>query len=338
MERILIVRQQNNQLGDLLCSLPLYYALKKKFPESEITLVAGKANYAIPYKKFCPYIDNIIQMDRESLMKNVSFIREVRALRCNIGIIPSTMQFSRTSHVINYLSGAKVRAGVKQFDDVVNKSAWLLNVTGTFDWGKQKVHQTDRILDVAKVIGCELSEEEKVIRVVHTEDVLREATEFLRSNFPANTMIVGMHTGAGKVANRWDYRNFVSLAKSLREKYNCVFLLTSGYIDKEVTEKTIEGLRGCGIPYVVESVEVRVLGAMLSMIDLYVTNDTGVMHLAGFSGGKVVSLFGPTRGFEWAPQQKGCRFVQSKTGGIDGITVEEVMGVIVGGDLHTDSI
>jgi len=329
LERILIVRQQNNQLGDLLCSLPLYYALKKKFPESEITLVAGKANYAIPYKKFCPYIDNIIQMDRETLMKNISFIREVRALKCNIGIIPSTMQFSRTSHVINYLSGAKVRVGVKQFDNEVNKSAWLLNETGTFDWGKQKTHQTDRILDVAKIIGCELTDEEKIIRVTHTEDVLKDANEFLRSNFPANTKIIGMHTGAGKVANRWDYRNFVSLAKRLKEKYNCVFLLTSGYIDKEVTEKTIQGLKENDIPFVVENVEVRVLGAMLSMIDLYVTNDTGVMHLSGFSGGKVVSLFGPTRGYEWAPQQKGCRYIQSKTGEINDITVEEVMNVLV---------
>jgi len=332
LEKILIVRQQNNQLGDLLCSLPLYSALKKKFPDSYISLIAGKTNYTIPYKELCPYVDNIIQMDRETFKKNVDFIREVRALKCNIGIIPSTMQFSRTSHVINFLSGAKVRAGVKQFDDVVNKSAWLLNVKGTFEWGKNKVHQSDRILDISKLIGCELSEREKQIKIAYSNDVTKNAKEFFNANFPDKEIkIFGIHPGAGKAGNCWSHENFVMLAKSLKEKYKCSFLITSGYIDKEITDKTIQGFKDNNISFILlENVEIRLLGAILSMIDVYVTNDTGVMHLAGFSGGKVVSLFGPTNGFEWAPQQKGCKYLQSSTVKIDSISVKDVMDLISG--------
>jgi ADP-heptose:LPS heptosyltransferase len=330
LERILIVRQQNNQLGDLLCSLPLYYALKKKFPDSYISLIAGKTNYTIPYKELCPYVDNIVQMDRETFIKNVSFIREVRSLKCNIGIIPSTMQFSRTSHVINFLSGAGVRIGVKQFDNIKNKSSWLLNTKGIFEWGKHKVHQSDRILDIAKLIGCDLTDDEKQIKVTYSNDVLLNAKEFIKTKFPAKeSKIFGMHPGAGKEANRWDYNKFISLAKSLKEKYNCSFLITSGYIDKEITDKTIQGFKENNIPYVLlENAEIRLLGAILSMIDLYVSNDTGVMHLAGFSGGKVVSLFGPTNGYEWAPQQIGCTYIQSESGNINDISVEKVMDTI----------
>lgn len=334
MDRILIVRQQNNQLGDLLCSMPLYYALKKKFPESEISLIAGKTNYEIPYKKFCPYIDNIVQMDRESLKKNFDFIRDVRSFKCNIGIIPSTMQFSRSSHVINFLSGAKIRVGVNQFDDVVNKSAWLLNVKGNFEWVKNKVHQTDRILDIVKLIGCDLNNEEKNIRITHSEDVITDAKEFIRNKFPDKTKIIGMHPGAGKAANRWDYRNFIELASRLKENFSCSFLITSGHIDKEVTDKVTQGLKDKDIPFVMEHKEARVLGAILSMIDVYVTNDTGVMHLAGFSGGRVVSLFGPTKGYEWAPQQSGCRYLQSKSDDINDIEVDEVLEAVMSSEFR----
>lgn len=330
MDRILIIRQQNNQLGDLLCSLPLYYALKKRFPESIIHLISGKTNYKIPYTKFCPFVNNIIQMDRETIGKNFNFIREVRSLKCNIGIIPSTMQFSRTSHVVNYLSGAKIRVGAKQFDTVINKSAWLLNRKGTFLWEANKVHQTDRILDIAKLIGCDLTEEEKNIPLSYSFDEIKAAKDFLKSSFPyKDVRIFAMHPGAGKVDNRWSTDNFISLAKSLYNQYKCVFLITSGYIDKEVTEKTIQGLKDNNIPFKVENVEVRVLGAILSMIDLYITNDTGVMHLAGFSGGKVLSLFGPTNGYEWAPQQNGCEYLQSKSGLISDISVDDVLSTIL---------
>jgi len=44
IKNILVVRQ-HNQIGDMLCSLPLYSALKKKYPNSAITLVAAKTNY-----------------------------------------------------------------------------------------------------------------------------------------------------------------------------------------------------------------------------------------------------------------------------------------------------
>ncbi len=59
--------RQHNQIGDMLCSLTLYKALKIKYPGAQITLVAAKTNYQIPFFDINPYIDHVITFDKSSL-------------------------------------------------------------------------------------------------------------------------------------------------------------------------------------------------------------------------------------------------------------------------------
>ena len=66
VKNILVVGK-NNQVGDMICSLPLYFALKKKFTEAQITLVAAKTNYPIPLKDINPHLDNILVYDKSPL-------------------------------------------------------------------------------------------------------------------------------------------------------------------------------------------------------------------------------------------------------------------------------
>ena len=49
------------------------------------------------------------------------------------------------------------------------------------------------------------------------------------------------------------------------------------------------------------------------MSDLYITNDTGTLHVAGGVDANVVSLFGPTHGYEWAPVGDNKICIQSPT-------------------------
>ena len=103
VKNILVVGK-NNQVGDMICSLPLYAALKKRFPLANITLVAAKTNYPIPIKKINPYIDRVLTLDRLTLKSSMNFLRKLRKIKYQIGIVPSTITLSSTSHIINFLS------------------------------------------------------------------------------------------------------------------------------------------------------------------------------------------------------------------------------------------
>jgi heptosyltransferase III len=321
---ILVVRQ-HNQIGDMLCSLPLYAALKKKYPDSRITLLAAKTNYEIPFFDINPYLDKVIIFDKRDFKSFLTFYRKFRESKYQIGIVPSTIKVSRTSHIINFLSGAKIRIGVKSVDGHENSSHKLLNVKSDFNW--KSTHQTKRNLEVVTQISCDLTDEEiKSIKFRFSNEEINEAKEYLQKEFPdKNKKIIGFHPGAGKTVNMWSTKYFIELIKKTYDRYNNYVLLTSGKIDQSVIVEVENEMKKFGIQYkILNDLPIKKLGAILSLIDLYITNDTGSMHIAGFSDARMISLFGPTNPAEWAPEGKNKYYIKSKTENVNDITVEEV--------------
>jgi len=324
VKNILVVRQ-HNQIGDMLCSLPLYAALKKKFPDSSITLVAAKTNYEIPFKEINPFLDHVKIFDKQNLRTIISFLRKLRDGKYQIGIVPSTIKISRTSHIINFLSGAKIRVGVKSIGGKINKSHKLLNVKSSFAW--KGLHQRERNLDVVRQIGCNITEEEKnSLRFDFSNEEIDEADKYLYEKFPDRSKkIVGFHPGAGKILNVWDTRKFIELIKKLYDDYNNHILLTSGWTDEPIIKDVSHALENSNITFsTFHNIPVKKLAALITRINLYITNDTGTMHIAGFTNANMISLFGPTDPNEWAPSGTNKYYIKSKTENINDIMVDEV--------------
>ena len=320
--------RQHNQTGDMLCSLTLYKALKKKYPKSQITLVAAKTNYEIPFFEINPYLDRVIVFDKSSIKTILNFIKELRSRKYQIGIVPSTIVLSRTSHIINWISGAKIRVGVKSIDGKENESHKHLNVKADFNW--KETHQTERNLQVIKQIGCNLTGEEvNSIRINFSDKHISLAKEFFNLFFPdKKKRVIAFHPAAGKKANIWDLKNFIELIKKLYKKYNNYVLITSGWTDEEIVGQICTELTIANIEYkILHNESVKKLGAILSMIYLYITNDTGTMHIDGYSGAKIISLFGPTNPAEWAPIGENQKFIKSANGDINSISVDEVFAL-----------
>ncbi|MBK7631867.1 MAG: glycosyltransferase family 9 protein [Ignavibacteriales bacterium] len=317
--------RQHNQIGDMLCSLTLYKALKKKYPDARVTLVAAKTNYEIPFFDINPYLDRVIIFNKSSLKTILIFIKELRSRKYQIGIVPSTIVLSRTSHIINLISGAKIRVGVKSIDGNENKSHKYLNVKSDFIW--KDSHQTKRSLDIAKQLGSDLSLEEiNSIKIDFNDSDLDFANNFISTNFPdKNKKAIAFHPGAGKEINIWDKKYFIELIKKLTSSFDINILITSGWTDEKIVTEISKELNLTNIKHkILHNASVKKLGAVLSMIDLYITNDTGTMHIAGYSGVKMISLFGPTRPNEWAPKGKNQKYIKATDNNINSIGVDEV--------------
>jgi heptosyltransferase-2 len=328
--KIQIVRQESNMVGDTVCIIPMVKALKKKYPDSYLALVYGWSHYEVPYQKIIPELDEVLFYDNSSLKSKMKLLIELRKKKFDIGIVPSTVKISANSHIINFLSGAKKRIGVKSIDGKKNKTHFLLNIKSDFDWNKKQTHQTQRGLDIVRQIGCDMSEDE--IKNIHhniSEPEKIFAEEFFKKHFPDKSrLIIGFHPGAGKIENKWGYENFAELIEMIYKKYNSYILITTGVTDKKTTNQLTEILDKKNIPYVVLCENTGNFIAVIIRISLYITNDTGSMHLAWLSGVRIISLFLQSNFYKWKPLSDGCKSVVSSSENINEIKVSEVFKIV----------
>ncbi|MCX6160165.1 MAG: glycosyltransferase family 9 protein [Ignavibacteriae bacterium] len=329
--KILIVRQESNMVGDTVCLIPAVKALKLKFPESYITMVYGWSHYNVSYKKIIPELDEVIYYDNSSLKSKIKFFKMLRRAKYDIGIVPSTIKISSNSHLINFFSGAKKRAGVRSVDGKTNKLRFLLNIKSDFDWKKQKTHQMERGLEVVRQIGCDLSKEEIIkTRFKLSDSALSFAEKYIINQFPdKEKLIIGFHPGAGQKVNTWHYNNFADLIELIDSKYKPYILITSGEIDKEITNRLSDILKEKKINFIICDKKDEEFVAVLSRISLYITNNTGVMHLASISGTKVLSFFIPSMCYQWPPITEGCEYIVSPTDNINDIEVNNVFEKVI---------
>ncbi len=202
----------------------MFAALKKIFPKAKITLVISPTYYDLFYSEINPYADDILIYKKGSLKNILKFYNKLREKKYEIGIVPSTVKISDTNHLINFLSGAKIRVGVKSINGKKNKAALLLNVKKDFNW--KKTHQIERNLEIVNQIGCSLSEEEtNSVKIEISAEDLDFADKFYKNNFPDNRVpVIAFHPGAGEIYRLWKTENFIELIKRIYDKYKCEYI------------------------------------------------------------------------------------------------------------------
>jgi len=77
-------------------------------------------------------------------------------------------------------------------------------------------------------------------------------------------------------------------------------------------------------PHVVVKQQIGDVAAIINELDAFVSNDTGIMHVAAGTKTPLLSLFGPTDPLQWAPKGEKNHYISSSDGRIDSITTEDV--------------
>lgn len=327
VRKILIVRQ-HNQLGDMLCAVPLLRAIRQRFRNAKITLITSPVNYEVV--KDNPFVDEVLNFDKVKFFISPSKIFEfVRKLKSgfDIAIVPVTVSISTTSNLLAYFSNARVRIGPASLDGKENPTAFLFNYQVDLDWrSEEKKHQTERNLDIVRPFGIDTDDLSYVIPYFDEDREFAEKILSIGGNF---RFVIGYHPGAGKVKNRWSADNFAELALKLANKFNAFTLITAGPMDDEPVEKMKKQIDGKIEYLILRNERISRIVAVIDKIDLFITNDTGIMHVAGATSTPVISLFGSTNPYQWSPLNKDKFFIWSRTGDINDIKIEEVYKLAV---------
>jgi heptosyltransferase-2 len=281
-------------IGDALMFTPALKLMRGALPDAEIdALVMFKGVKDIYDRNTC--LNKVIYFDfmKEGVFESLRFIRTIRnRYDASVNVYPSNRS---EYNFINFLIGAGKRAGVKYLRKDIPNLGMLNNVRVTEDDTMHNVQTNIRLIE--KLLNKTFTEEPPLDFTL-TEDDLSFAQEYLnKTNLKSNDLIIGFHPGSAVLKNhsnrRWEPEKFAALAQGLINKLNAKILLFGGPEELEL-KKVINNLISSSRSIIVETDNLARSAALIKRCNLFVSNDSSLMHVASAMQRKVVAIIGPT--------------------------------------------
>jgi len=299
-------------IGDLLLATPALHALRETYPRARIDLLVTPASAGL--LDGWEVIDHIIVLDKylfdypQQLLKNPRNLLRLRPLWHDLrdGDYDAvllfhhlTLFFGRLKHqVLMRATGAKWRVGLD------NGHGWFLNVR-VKDEGFGAMHEAEYNLAVAEAVGAATSD--KRLTVPINEEERQQARQLIYGVDPAESVkrpLITMHPGSGgySIARRWAPERFAQLADTLYHDAGGQLILLGGPEEAELHQQIMSMMHsGMPVRSIAGQGNIRVAAAALEQADLFVGNDSGLMHLATAVGTPTVAIFGLTNSQAWGP-------------------------------------
>lgn len=303
MTKILIIKL--SAIGDVVQTLPALEAIKRTYPASEIDWVAEEAASGI--LEGHPLINKLLVSRRKTWLAQLKrpgtfaqgarellrFIRELQTTRYDIAI---DFQGLLKSGIVIGLSRAKRKVGFAGSREL--SSLFLNERLPAYDIEQ---HALERYLDVARYLGAENPHGTCSLPIDREKELIRD--RLVKAAGKEKRVIV-LNPVARWKTKLWQEEKFAALADRLMTERRATVIFTGSRADREVIARIIGMMENRPLNWTGETT-LKELAALAAVADLFITTDTGPMHLAAAAGGKVVALFGPTAPWRTGPYGSG---------------------------------
>lgn len=287
IKRIMVI--QLFGMGDLICSLPLLEMLKKYFNHSRITLLVDRKLNELT----CLFGSNYEVIGYgKGILSKFKIISDIRKNRFDLVIILNPLFQGAW---ISYLSRAKYRLGyVRDYEGIQNIEKLSCLLTHPITPADKPMHDMQRYLDIAESLGIEIIGTSPELLIPQT--AAEWADRFLRENAVRdNDFILGINPHAAWESKCWDTQRFSEIADIMRKKYNAKVIFFGSSASSDIARiNLIRPLQRHKAIYAAGKTDIPELAALLKRCGIFLTNDSGPMHLAAALGINMVALFGPS--------------------------------------------
>lgn len=301
-KRVCLIKPSS--LGDVVHALPVLAALRDLWPGAHFAWVINKGLRGLVDEH--PLLDEVIPFDRAAASGRPSGIRYIGrfldALRQRRFDVAIDLQGLLRSGIMTGATGARTRIGLAN----AREGAGWFYTHRTPD-SPDRRHAVDRLMAVAEMFGAEISNPRFVLAFDETH---RDWARSSLAEIPKPRLVVNV--GARWLTKRWPPEHFASVAE------RAATLLGAGIIAVGATEDRplIDALRARLTPHPVLDLGGRTtlphLAALAAEADLFLSNDTGPLHLAAATGTPVLGVYTCTRP-EWTgPHGRNAQAVRSE--------------------------
>ncbi|MGB8657423.1 MAG: glycosyltransferase family 9 protein [Candidatus Zixiibacteriota bacterium] len=312
--KILIVRQ-DDRIGNLILTTPLLSAIRKHFPKAEIWYVASKTFHTF-FSKSSLVDEILVAKKRQYIFHPLSlvlFIRKIRKQKFDLAFDASDENnFSLNNSFLAYLSGARYKIGHKKA-----QSHLFLNLEVPSSPASR--HASEMHVDLLRYLVGDFAADGLRIEVQPDKRAVIE--KYLREQgIETDDFLVGVHIG-GRGEKRWPVGNYQKLADWITDSFDAKLIFIWGPEEKKV----IRQVRATDKRQVVSQMfDLPTLSALIGRCNLFVSPDTGAMHLSVAVGTPTLALFIDSDPIKFGPQGKTHRIIEATAGTLSVETVEHV--------------
>ena len=281
-----ILLRGTNWIGDAVMTLPAVASIRQTFPSAEITILAKP--WVAEVYKLSPDIDRIFLFREPGIHQGISGKVKLAAELKREGFeVAIYLQNAIEAAIIGWLAGIPVRAG---FDS--DCRGFLLTHPVHRTKEIRAVYQVDYYLEMVKSLGCVPVPKEA--RLEKSLVAAKAASSLELYGVPADSVLIGLAPGAMYgPAKRWFPERFGAVAKKLQESFAAKVMIFGSKGDLETAQQVQDAMGGSAINIVGQTGLDEAI-ALISRCSLFITNDSGLMHVAGALNVPTLAIYGST--------------------------------------------
>lgn len=257
---------------------PVIRALRKNFPDSKITYIANP--WVKDLIKFLPEIDNELYFklsQKENLfskiVKGFKLIYLLRKQKFDLVFLGHRTNFLG---LILRLSGIKYRMGFSETK--------FMNISSGYD---EAFHEANRYLKIFRDNGYNVDSNKIVLKRISEKKELRE-----KLNISENDIVLGVfpfggiNPGTDMDIKRWESVKYNELIKKLNSVYSDIKILVFKGTEKNEMLNNLSGN--------INVIKLKINIESIQLCDLFISGDTGPLHIASAFDICTLAVFGPT--------------------------------------------
>jgi len=275
-------------LGDIIHSLPVLTALRRRFPQARLTWIVNSGYRSL--LEGHPDLDDVLPFERGAVRKGWDkallaygrFLAQLRRRRFDLVV---DLQGLLRSGLMAAASGAERRVGSSTAREGAGWFYTDVVQVPDLDQG----HAVERYWRVAEALGA--GEGEPRFRV-HVSEAARVWADGMLRPWPRPWLTLGV--GSRWQTKRWLPEHFAALAGRARDAFGGTIFLVGGGDETPLARAVKKQLPGSAHDLTGQT-SLPQLAALLARSDLMIANDTGPLHLAAALGRPVVAPYTCTK-------------------------------------------
>jgi heptosyltransferase-2 len=288
-----IVVRGTNWVGDAVMTIPALREIRRLFPDAHITLATR--SWARGLFAGAEFIDELQVHDGTGLRSVVQQVRQWRKQNFDLAVLfPNSLETA----LVASLARVPLRIGYA----TEGRQSLLTHPLPLPEWRSAK-HEVYYYLKIVAELEWRVKQEQTFLATQPDGSLAissgrkAAARDFLRGHGvghnPARKLIAICPGSTNSRAKRWPTERYAALADRLVADLQAEVIVIGSPAELDISLEVTRRMRNQPV-VLTGKTDLSELVAVLSQVDLLVTNDTGPAHIASALGRPTLVIFGPT--------------------------------------------